>query len=124
MGHGMVVELFSPPSLARLRLLKTMSGKKIKIIDMVAPRWKYVGDLMNFDQTGETLDQIQKREASEESRCRKMFQLWLEGKGVKPVSWATVLAILEDSDLKELAYDIKSFLTYEFQCMCVMYDLN
>ena len=114
------MELISPPSLAALRLMKTPDGRRIEIIKTVAPMWWAVGDLLDFDRSGKTMDTIYGEEyqrGGEEAVCRKMFQLWLDGKGRKPVSWATLLDIMEDSPFKELAQIVRMALTYEFECM-------
>ena len=118
-----MVELISAPSLAQLKLMKAPNGKRIEIIKTVAPRWLDIGDMLNFDAKGEKLKQIRKEEGNrgDEAICRKMFQLWLEGSGIKPILWATLLRILEDSDFTELAAQIKATLTQEFQCMCGIY---
>ena len=42
-------------------MLKTAEGKRIKIISTVAPRWKALGDLMEFDEFGSKLDTIKTR---------------------------------------------------------------
>ena len=116
----MAVELSSVPSLTLLTQMKTREGEKIEIINKVASKWKYIGVLLDFDKVGLTLQQIEADRGHEgvESCCRAMFQHWLEGNGVQPVSWATLLEILEDCLFTELAERIKAALTYEFQCEC------
>ena len=36
-----------------------------------------------------------------------VFRLWVKGKGLKPVSWATLVDVLQDIGLNTLATDIK-----------------
>ena len=38
---------------------------------------------------------------------RKVFSLWLKGKGVRPVAWPTLVTVLESIGLKQLADDIR-----------------
>ena len=38
---------------------------------------------------------------------KKIFKLWLEGKGVKPVSWSTLITVLRRIKLITLASDIE-----------------
>ena len=40
------------PTLAHLKIMKTATGEKIKIIESVAPQWKELGDLLDFDPEG------------------------------------------------------------------------
>ena len=37
---------------------------------------------------------------------RRVFRLWLKGKGRQPVTWATLVAVLQDIGLARLAQDI------------------
>ena len=109
-GEGMAVVLSSVPRLVQLRMMRTPDRQKIDIIKTVAPQWRDIGDLLDFDAKGETLKRIQADEGGVESCCRCMFQHWLEGNGVQPVSWATLLEILEDCHFITLAAQVKNTL--------------
>ena len=108
-----MAELSSAPRLAQLRVMRTADGQKIEIVKTVASQWRDVGDLLDFDASGETLQRIQADEGQKgvESCCRSMFQHWLQGNGVRPASWATLLEILEDSRFVSLAADVRRHLT-------------
>ena len=69
------------PTLAQLTRMKSTTGEKIKIIESVAPQWKELGDLLDFDPDldfdpeGQTLELI---EANHQLRghvacCQEMF---------------------------------------------------
>ena len=105
--------LSSAPRLAQLRVMRTADGQKIQIVKTVASQWRDIGDLLDFDASGETLQQIQADEGQRgvESCCRSMFQHWLQGNGVRPASWPTLLEILEDSQFVSLAADVRRHLT-------------
>ena len=105
--------LSSAPRLAQLRVMRTPDGKKIEIIKSVAAKWRDIGDLLDFDASGATLQQIQADEGQKgvESCSRSMFQHWLLGNGEQPASWATLLEILEDSRFVSLAADVRRHLT-------------
>jgi hypothetical protein len=100
------------PRLALLGKLTTRDGQRIEIIKTIAPRWQDIAVHLDFDPTGLTLRQIQADEGGKgvKSCCRAMFQYWLEGNGRKPVSWDTLLEILEDCNYGALAAQIKSTL--------------
>ena len=108
---GMAV-LSSAPRLAQLRVMRTPDGQKIEVVKTVASQWMDIGDLLDFDASGETLQRIQADEGQKgvESCCRSMFQYWLQGNGVKPVSWATLLEILADSHFIGLVAQVKTAL--------------
>ena len=74
------------PTLAQLKIMKTTTGEKIKIIESVAPQWKELGDLLDFDPEGQTLELI---EANHQQKghvacCREMFSYWVKAKEERP----------------------------------------
>ena len=96
------------PTLAKLRQLRTAQGKKIKIIERVAPFWQRLGDQLDFDNTGSKLATIKADHSTSEACCRAMFQHWLSGNGLTPCSWRTLIDLLDDLDEVVLAQDIQS----------------
>ena len=86
-------------------------GKKVEIINKVAPNWKTFGVHLEFDRDGSMLDLIEKRNFRDPiDCCRDMFQYWLKGNGVKPLSWSTVTSILRSVGLAVLAKDLEIIL--------------
>ena len=101
----------SPPTIAQLLLLKAAGGK-IRIISRLAPRWRNLGYIMNFDPTGAKIESIeQKYRGDPEECCCAMFQHWLNGNGVRPCSWGTLIELLEDCDQQVLVEEIQSALS-------------
>ena len=99
------------PSLAKLSLLRTDQGKKIKIIERVAPFWQRFGDQLDFDESGSKLALIKADHSTSEDCCRAMFQHWLNGNGVTPCSWGMLIDLLDDLDQEVLAQEIQSALS-------------
>ena len=103
------------PTLAELKIMKTTTGEKIKIIESVAPQWKELGDLLDFDPDGQTLKLI---EANNQLRgpvayCREMFVTWLQGKG-REATWEVLIELLDDIDHSELAKTVTTALHHYF----------
>ena len=99
------------PTLAQLKMMKTATGEKIKIIESVAPQWKELGDLLDFDSEGQTLELI---EANNQQKgpvvcCREMFITWLKGKG-REATWGVLIELFDDIDQSELARKVKTAL--------------
>ena len=97
------------PTLTQLKIMKTTTGEKIKIIESVAPQWKELGDLLDFDPEGRTLELI---EANNQLKgpvayCREMFITWLKGKG-REATWEVLIELLEDIDQSELATKVET----------------
>ena len=100
------------PSLAKLSLLPAAQGKKIKIIEKVAPFWQSIGDQLDFDESGSRLALIKAEyHANPVDCCRAMFQHWLNGNGLTPCSWRTLIKLFNDLDEVVLAQDIQSALS-------------
>ena len=102
----------SPPTIAQLLRLKTAAGEKVRIISRLAPSWRNLGYIMNFDSTGAKIESIEKKYRGDpEDCCRAMFQHWLSGNGVRPCSWGTLIELLEDCDQQALLEEIQSALS-------------
>ena len=102
----------SQPTIAQLLLLKTAADGKIKIISQLAPHWRDLGYIMNFDPTGAEIEAIeQKYRGDPKECCRAMFQHWLNGNGVRPCLWGTLIELLEDCDQQALLEEIQSALS-------------
>ena len=99
------------PRLAQLKLMKTSTGEKVEIIKALAPKWYDFGDYLDFDPTGEKLDQIKAEGQEPTVCCRNMFQHWLKGNGRKPATWETLIELLEDFEQPMLVQRIKYALT-------------
>ena len=102
-----LLSLDASPTLAKLAVLQTANGKKIKIIERVAPFWQSLGDQLDFDESGSKLALIKADHSMIEACCRAMFQHWLNGNGVTPCSWRTLIGLLDDLDQEVLAQEIE-----------------
>lgn len=105
------LSLSGMPSLAQLQRLKTFNSPDICIIELAAPKWDTIATMMDFDPKGSKLDAIRSDYSTVQQRCRETFKLWLDGKGKRqPATWSTLLEILEDCDLSDLAGNIREVL--------------
>ena len=100
------------PKLAQLKVMKTTTGEKIKIIESVAPQWKELGDLLDFDPEGRTLELIEANQQKDHvACCREMFVYWLRGKG-REATWEVLIELLADIDQSELAKKVETTLHF------------
>ena len=102
----------STPTLAKLSLLKTSDGTgvRVEIIKRVAPHWRDLGILMDFDKEGTQLKNIEEKYSDPIRCCQAMFRYWLNGNGRGPHSWNTLIELLEDCDHATLADEIRNAL--------------
>jgi hypothetical protein len=111
-GEAVLHALSLCPRLAQLESIWTPKDR-IDIIRSVAPWWKKIGLLLKISEA--TLDVIDTNYKDLLSQCRNMFQRWLEGASVKPVSWATLLEALQDCGLYAVAQNVTDVLSTIFQ---------
>jgi len=99
------------PTLAQLKIMKTARGEKIDIINCVAPQWKQLGILFNFDAEGRAVDLIEAQHKLEGPVvcCEATIKYWLKGNGID-ATWKAVIELLEDMRESALAKQVKSAL--------------
>ena len=101
------------PTLAQLKIMKTARGEKIDIINCVAPQWKQLGILFNFDAEGRAIDLIEAQHKLEGPVvcCEETIKHWLKGNynGID-ATWKAVIELLEDMGESALAKQVKSAL--------------
>ena len=72
--------------------------------------WKF-GILLLEDDFGHVVDAIAHEHHQDiEQITLKIPQLWINGAGQQPVSWATLIQVLRDVQLNELAEEMLSFM--------------
>jgi len=107
------ITLTDEVSLDKLSLLRLPNGERVKIIETVAKDWREVGCQLNFDRVGNRLDIIEKQKLKDPlACCEAMFQHWLNGNGVKPVTWKTLMDILKDCEHVVLAQQVERAVTH------------
>ena len=97
--------------MAKLSTMKSTTREKIKIIESVAPKWKELGALLDFDPEGRTLELIEVNNQLKGpiACCQEMFVTWLQGKG-REATWEVLIELLDDIDQPELAKRVKTAL--------------
>ena len=87
----------------KLLCFPTSTGK-IDISEEVGTRYLKLGIFLLEDATGQKTSAIEHELKGDAVRItRRMFKLWLSGAGRQPVSWDTLITVLRDSDLNNLA---------------------
>ena len=85
-----------------------MTNGKVNLAQMIGTNFTNFGILLLEDENGDHTDAIV-RESHERAGDinTKIFRLWVKGEGMQPVSWATLVSVLEDIGLNTLARDIE-----------------
>lgn len=96
------------PKLSHLNVLQ-LSNKRIKIIESIQPEWKKIARLLEIrEESIKTIEMENPKSVYE--CCCAIFIKWLEGSGLKPISWNTLIDVLfrleKDNIAKELKQNI------------------
>ena len=103
--------LSDKPTLPKLLHFKTSSGQSIRIADQIGANFLTFGTLLLEDDTGAITNAIATRHQNNANAINQdILTRWLQGQGKKPVNWASLLEILEDVGLPELAQTVKDNL--------------
>ena len=87
-----------------------MSGKYINIPEQISTNYLTFGVLLLNDETGAEVTAIIKEHRENATQINlEILRWWIGGKG-QPLSWDTLVSVLEDIRLCTLAGDIKDRL--------------
>ena len=77
---------------------------RLKVPQEVGAHYTMFGVLLLNDTKGSRVDAIENMYCRDGKRiCCKILQEWLEGKGLQPVTWETLIKTLRDTGLSSLA---------------------
>ena len=84
---------------------------RLNIFEKIGSKYEDFGILLLEDEEGEKVKAIEKEQRGEAvSINREIFREWLRRRGATPVSWRTLVNVLNDVGLKTLATDITNTL--------------
>ena len=98
-----------PPDAPSMPELLSFSAKKLNIAVEVGTKYLQFGIFLLDDKNGAIIYALEKEymKNSEEINMA-ILQKWLQGKGAKPVTWSTLVTVLQRIRMNELANDIES----------------
>ena len=105
-----------PVTLPQLILFKTRSGS-INIVERIGTNYWKLGVLLLEDATGEVTQAIIEQHHEDVTKINfQIFQKWIQGKGKLPVEWSTVVEVLKNIGLVQLASEIEQNLNSPSNC--------
>ena len=97
-------------TLPQLICLKTKSGS-IDVLERIGTHYWKLGVLLLDDTTGEVTQAIIEHQHEDATKINlQIFQKWIQGKGKLPVEWSTLIEVLKDVGLSELAIEMEQTL--------------
>ena len=98
----------STPELHQLDLLEH-SGKSVRLIQHMTAKWEQIARRLYFK--GHMIETIRKDCPQQaESACQSMLTKWLNGEGRQPISWRTLITVLNEADLSSVAQDLDELI--------------
>ena len=101
------------PTLHELQLLEGVDGRKIQVIERVAPDWKDLAIALGFDQSRIMIIEEDCRGRVERARpSQEMFMRWLDGEHdlVQPCTWDTLIKCLRRAAFGDVADSLSAIL--------------
>ena len=81
----------------------------MKILSISAGYWEQIATRLYFE--AEDIISIGRdHHLQTMDACRKVFMFWLAGRGRSPQTWETIIKVLEEAELSEMASDLKVVL--------------
>lgn len=111
-GYACIFSAYAdtPPLLPQLHVLRSSTGKVVKVKQSVCAVWENVATRLGF--TPGLIDIIRKESEGPETAFDNMMKRWLKGtEGTcTPIAWRTLLAVFQDIDHGVLASDLENIL--------------
>ena len=85
-----------------------LAGREVDLAVEIGVHYYTFGVQLLQDSTGNQVSALEKEMGKNAQDINhQIFTFWLHGKGRQPVTWGTLVAVLQDVGLEQLAKDIK-----------------
>jgi hypothetical protein len=99
-----------PTRMQEFLCFPTASGN-VNLAEEISTHYEKFGIFLLEDDTGDHTEVIVKElRGNAVDITEEVFRFWLEGNGLQPVSWATLIGVLKNIGLTKLAYDIQQVM--------------
>ena len=96
----------TPPTMMEI-IRFPLKDSKVNLVREIGMKYFKFGTLLLEDTTGALISALEEElKHNAQNVNRRIFQEWLCGGGRKPVSWETLITVLEDIEMSELAKSI------------------
>ena len=85
-----------------------MESGRVNLAQKIGTGYENFGILLLRDVDGDCTEaMVRELHERAEDINKRIFRLWVKGKGLQPVSWATLVGVLKDIGLDTLAREIE-----------------
>ena len=107
--HILSTESGGKPVLPQLLKFQAKSGE-INIPERIGTQYKTFGIFLLNDDNGAKVEAIAKEEGESKQINIKILSKWLQGEGMQPPTWSTIIEALKKSNLAVLAENIRAVI--------------
>ena len=101
----------SKPTLPELLNLKTPTGSTVNIVKQIGTFYSILGPLLLNDDNGVVISAITNQHHHNAVAInQEILTQWLQGQGKQPVTWSTLLGVLDDVGLSVLTKMVRKYL--------------
>ena len=94
------------PEMWQLQKFVGVSGRPVRVVEEVSADWEKLALALHF--RGVIVRAVEQSQHFQvEAACRTILQRWLEGEGLQPVTWETLVEALVDIEHGALAGDLR-----------------
>ena len=106
--HTLLLYIDEVPTLRELLCFPIMPGRKVNLVEKIRPDYFMFEILLLEDDNGGQIAAFEKEQMKNAvDICRQIFMWWLKGKGKQPVTWSTLVTVLQEMDLLRVIADVK-----------------
>ena len=97
------------PELWQLQKFVGVRGRVVRVMEEISADWEKLALALHF--RGGVIRTVRKSEQFQvEKACCTILHRWLDGEGLQPVTWGTLVECLEDIDHWSLAGNLRKEL--------------
>lgn len=97
------------PQIISFPIVQDGEEKKINLVEEISTKYPEFGTLILEDENGSKISTLKEKYRDDAPKInRQIFTDWLAGKGLKPVTWKTLIGVLGDSEMSTLANRIEA----------------
>ena len=96
------------------RLISFPGREDLNVMTEIGTQYRMFGTLLLSDENGAVVKAIEQQHQSRAVDINyEIFQQWIQGSGIQPVTWETLVEVLRQTQLSTLASKIESSLSYD-----------
>ena len=94
------------------QLIKFPGAEDLNVMTEIGTQYRMFGTLLLNDENGAIVKAIEQQHQNRATDINyEIFQQWIQGSGIQPVTWETLVKVLKQTQLRALANKIESSMS-------------